>query len=46
MIAQIQQSKWQGCQLTADYKGADYTANLTLGSLLHLCTNVFFNLKL
>ena len=34
MIAQIQQSKWQGCQLTADYKGADYTANITLGRLL------------
>ncbi|XP_023338480.1 mitochondrial import receptor subunit TOM40 homolog 1-like [Eurytemora carolleeae] len=32
MIAQIQQSKWQGCQLTADYKGADYTANLTLAN--------------
>lgn len=32
MIAQIQQSKWQGCQLSADYKGADYTASLTLAN--------------
>jgi len=32
MIAQIQQGKWQGCQLSADYKGFDYTANLTLAN--------------
>ena len=31
MIAQIQQSKWQGCQLSSDYRGKDYTASLTLG---------------
>jgi hypothetical protein len=31
MIAQIQQSKWQGCQFTSDYRGKDYTASLTLG---------------
>lgn len=32
MIAQIQQSKWQGCQLSSDYKGKDYTASLTLAN--------------
>jgi len=32
MIAQIQQGKWQGCQLSGDYKGKDFTANLTLAN--------------
>jgi hypothetical protein len=39
MIAQIQQSKWQGCQFTSDYRGKDYTASLTLGETT-IC-NVF-----
>ena len=32
MMAQIQESKWKTVQLTTDYKGADYTASLTLGN--------------
>ena len=33
MISQIQQNKWQGCQISGDYKGEDFTANITLGRL-------------
>eukprot|EP00088_Acartia_fossae_P032822 TRINITY_DN3356_c1_g1_i1.p1 TRINITY_DN3356_c1_g1~~TRINITY_DN3356_c1_g1_i1.p1 ORF type:complete len:324 (-),score=68.21 TRINITY_DN3356_c1_g1_i1:700-1671(-) len=32
MIAQIQQGKWQGCQMSADYKGSDFTGSLTLAN--------------
>jgi len=32
-VAQIQQSKWQAAQMTADYKGKDFTASLTLGNI-------------
>jgi len=32
MMAQIQESKWKTVQLTTDYRGADYTASLTLGN--------------
>jgi len=32
MIAQIQQGKWAGCQLSGDYKGADFTSSLTLAN--------------
>jgi len=32
MIAQIQQGKWQGCQLSGDYKGSDFTSSLTLAN--------------
>lgn len=32
MISQIQQNKWQGCQISGDYKGDDFTANLTLAN--------------
>jgi mitochondrial import receptor subunit TOM40 len=32
MIAQIQQGKWQGCQLSGDYKGSDFTGSLTLAN--------------
>jgi len=32
MIAQIQEGKWQGCQLSTDYKGSDFTASLTLAN--------------
>jgi len=32
MIAQIQGGKWQGCQLSTDYKGDDFTASCTLAN--------------
>lgn len=32
MMAQIVDQKWQQVQMTADYKGKDYTASLTLGN--------------
>jgi len=32
MIAQIQQQKWQGCQLSADYKGKNFTGSCTLAN--------------
>jgi len=32
MMVQISDSKWQSMQLTADYKGKDYTASLTAGN--------------
>lgn len=32
VMTQIQDSKWQSFQVTTDYKGADYTASLTLGN--------------
>lgn len=32
-VAQIQQSKWQAAQCTADYKGKNFTASLTLGNI-------------
>jgi len=32
MMVAIQENKWQSLQLTADYKGKDYTASLTAGN--------------
>jgi len=32
LTAMIQQSKWQATQMTADYRGSDYTGSLTLGN--------------
>jgi len=32
MMVAIQESKWQSLQMTADYKGKDYTASLTTGN--------------
>merc|ERR1719422_412781 len=32
MMVAIQEGKWQNVQITADYKGKDYTASLTLGN--------------
>merc|ERR1719427_1035827 len=32
MMVAIQENKWQSLQLTADYKGKDYTASLTTGN--------------
>lgn len=31
-VAQVQQSKWQATQVSADYRGNDYTASVTLGN--------------
>lgn len=32
MMVQVQDQKWQSLQLTADYKGKDYTASVTTGN--------------
>ena len=56
MMAQISESKWKTLQLTTDYKGADYTASLTMGNpdflsgtgmgVAHYLQNVTSNLAL
>ena len=55
-MAQISESKWKTLQLTTDYKGADYTASLTMGNpdflsgtgmgVAHYLQNVTSNLAL
>jgi len=56
MMAQVSESKWKTLQLTTDYKGADYTASLTMGNpdflsgtgmgVAHYLQNVTSNLAL
>ena len=56
MMAQISESEWKTLQLTTDYKGADYTASLTMGNpdflsgtgmgVAHYLQNVTSNLAL